>query len=58
MYKGDSQLKNEALNVLVRMLDETQIQHLQRTFEDIDEDRTGMISLHELHQAFDKTTLP
>ena len=44
----------EALNVLVRMLDETQISHLLQAFEEIDIDRTGMISLGELQQAFEK----
>ena len=31
-YKGNSQLKMEALNLLVKMVDETQISHLQQTF--------------------------
>lgn len=43
----------EALNVLVKMLDETKISHLQQTFEEIDTDRTGMITFDELQKAFD-----
>ena len=54
-YKGDSKLKKEAMNILVRMLDETQLQNLMTTFEEIDTDRTGMINLNELHTAFVKT---
>ena len=31
-YKGVSQLKKEALNILVKMLNEEEIQHLRETF--------------------------
>ena len=46
----------EALSVLVRMLDETQISHLSQAFQEIDIDRTGMISFSELQQAFENNT--
>ena len=42
----------EALNLLVKMVDETQISHLQQTFQEIDTDCTGMISFDELQSAF------
>ena len=47
-YKGSSQLKREAMNILVKMLDETKISHLRKTFQEIDTDRSGMISFTEL----------
>jgi len=50
-YKGTSQLKKEALNVLVKMLNEKEISHLRQTFQEIDKDRTGMITPKELEEA-------
>lgn len=32
IYKEKSELRREAMNVLVKMLDETQVSHLQETF--------------------------
>ena len=43
-----SQLKKEALNVLVKMLKDDEIQHLRDTFNEIDKSNTGMITAEEL----------
>ena len=40
--------------MLVKMLDDTKISHLQQTFQEIDTDRTGMITFSELSDAFEK----
>ena len=40
--------------MLVKMLDEAQISHLQQTFQEIDTDRTGMITFAELTTAFEQ----
>lgn len=50
-YKGVSNLRKEALNVLVKMLNEKEISHLRVVFEQVDKDRTGMISIQELEDA-------
>ena len=47
-YKGVSKLRKEAMNVLVKMLDQNKIQNLRAAFHDMDKDQTGMITLSEL----------
>lgn len=55
-YKGVSHLKKEALNVLVKMLPDDEIQHLRETFQALDQDKTGMITPDELEEAFRQVT--
>ena len=50
-YKGISALRKEAMSVLVKMLNQKEIGKLRAIFEEIDEDQTGMINIHELEQA-------
>ena len=47
-----TQLKKEALNVLVNYLQEDEILHLKQTFQTIDKDKTGMLNTAELESAF------
>ena len=49
-----TQLKKEALNVLVNYLQEDEILHLKQTFQTIDKDKTGMLNTAELESAFQK----
>lgn len=50
-YKGSSILKNEAMSVLVKMVQEEEIKDLSNLFRSIDKDFTGMISAKELEEA-------
>jgi len=43
-----SSLKKAAMNVLVKMLDNKEIENLREMFLRIDKDGTGMITAHEL----------
>ena len=47
-FNAECELKREAMNLLVKMLDETTIANQSKTFHGIDTDRTGTISLGEL----------
>jgi calcium-dependent protein kinase len=47
-YKGISKLKKEAMNILVKMMNEKEIEHLREQFMKIDLDNTGMINMEEL----------
>ena len=53
-YRGVSKLKQEAMNVLVKMCDEEMLSHLRSEFERIDEDNSGSISVYELKSALNK----
>jgi len=39
------------MNILVKTLQEKEILHLKRSFEQIDKDQTGMITADELKEA-------
>eukprot|EP00828_Plagiopyla_frontata_P007965 TRINITY_DN13872_c0_g1_i1.p1 TRINITY_DN13872_c0_g1~~TRINITY_DN13872_c0_g1_i1.p1 ORF type:complete len:233 (-),score=43.31 TRINITY_DN13872_c0_g1_i1:103-801(-) len=50
-FKSTSRFKREALRVMVNLLNENELKHLQENFQIIDLDRSGMISLQEMTQA-------
>lgn len=50
-YKGTSKLKKAAMNVLVKMLNPKEIEHLRGEFQKIDTDNSGMIEPKELEEA-------
>lgn len=50
-YRATSKLKREAMNILVKMTDDGEIEHLRETFRSIDTDSTGTISAQELLKA-------
>lgn len=47
-FKGVSKLKKAAMNMLVKMADQNQIEDLKKEFTAIDKDGTGLISAAEL----------
>lgn len=47
-FKGKSKLKKAAMNMLVKMADQKQIEQLRANFEDIDIDGTGLINAEEI----------
>jgi calcium-dependent protein kinase len=50
-FKGTSKLKKAAMNMLVKMLDQTQIDALVIEFKKYDKDKTGMITVKELENV-------
>lgn len=50
-FQGTSLLKKAALNWLVKMTDQQEIESLREQFQRIDTDNSGLISLDELKQA-------
>jgi len=50
-YKAQSTLKKEAMNVLVKMLNNKEIYDLKKQFELLDIDNSGMIHAQELKTA-------
>lgn len=50
-YKANSMLKKEAMNILIKMMKEDEIEHLRSEFRKMDTDYTGTISASELEQA-------
>jgi calcium-dependent protein kinase len=52
-YKGTSTFQKEAMNVLVRTLQEKEIDNLREAFKKIDTDNTGYINCEELSVAFE-----
>lgn len=50
-FKGVSKLKKAAMNMLVKMADQAQIEMLREEFVKIDKDGTGLINADELKQA-------
>lgn len=50
-HKGISRLKKAAMNVLVRLLEPEDIEHLRQQFYAIDTDKTGLIKPEELMNA-------
>lgn len=50
-YEANSMLKKEAMNVLIKMLKDDEIEYLREEFRKIDKDYTGTISAKELEEA-------
>jgi len=50
-FRGHSKLKKAAMNILVKMTDQSKIDGLREQFTKIDKDGTGMISAKELRDA-------
>lgn len=50
-FKGGSKLKKAAMNMLVKMADQGQIEGLRAQFQEIDVDGTGLINADELRNA-------
>jgi calcium-dependent protein kinase len=50
-YRGVSALKKAAMNILVKMADDKDIEHLRNMFMTIDKDNTGLITVKELKDA-------
>ena len=50
-YEGSSKLRKEAMNVLVKMMSEKELEHLRAQFHKIDKDNTGFINASELESA-------
>jgi len=50
-YKGVSHLRKEALSVLVKMLNNKELEHLRKQFAGLDKDQTGMITAQELEEG-------
>ena len=48
-------MKKEAMNVLIKMLKEDDLEHLRSSFKAIDLDNTGMINVTELETALRET---
>ena len=47
-FKGESLFKKAAMNILVKMATEEEMQELKRQFEAIDTNRSGTIQLKEI----------
>ncbi len=47
-FKGSSKFKKAALNILVKMLNPKEIEHLRGEFQKVDTDNSGVIEIAEL----------
>jgi len=56
-FKGVSTLRKAALNMMVKMIDDSELEDLKEKFREIDEDGTGMIKAHELANVLRKRDL-
>lgn len=56
-FKGVSKLKKAAMNMLVKMADQDQIEGLRAQFQEIDIDGTGLINADELRTAIKKSAI-
>ena len=56
-YKGMSALKKVAMNILVKMADNKDIEHLRELFINIDKDSTGFITVKELKEAMNEANI-
>ena len=54
-YKGQSKLKKAAMNMLVKMLNAKEINHLREEFGKIDTDHSGFIEFSELEKALKRS---
>lgn len=55
--KNTSKLKKTAMNILVKWINEKEIEHLKHQFELMDIDHTGWIDAEELYKAILKANL-
>lgn len=53
-YRGVSTLKKAAMNLLVKMADNKEIEHLREMFMRMDKDQTGDITESELREALNE----
>lgn len=53
-YRGVSTLKKAAMNLLVKMVDYKEIEHLREMFMRMDKDQTGDITATELREALNE----
>lgn len=56
-FKGVSKLKKAAMNMLVKMADQDQIESLREQFVKIDKDGTGLINADELKSAIKQSRI-
>lgn len=56
-FKGVSTLRKAALNMMVKMIDDRELENLREQFREIDEDGTGMIKASELAAVLRKRDL-
>ena len=54
-YRGMSKVRMTALRILVTMMNKKDVEPLRRLFLEIDHDRTGFITSHELQDAMEKS---
>jgi len=56
-FKGVSTLRKAALNMMVKMIDDRELENLREQFREIDEDGTGLIKASELAAVLRKRDL-
>jgi len=56
-FSGKSRFEQAAISIVAHLLDDSEIQDLQRTFKALDVDGNGTLSLQEVEQAFKDTKL-
>ena len=56
-FKGASKLKRAAMNMLVKMADQKEIEKLGAQFQKLDKDKTGMLNAWELRAAIQESDL-
>ena len=56
-FKGASKLKRAAMNMLVKMADQEEIEKLGAQFQQLDKDKTGMLNAWELRAAIVESDL-
>jgi calcium-dependent protein kinase len=56
-FRGVSKLKKAAMNMLVKMADQRQIEELRKDFVAIDKDGTGLINANELKEAIKQSNI-
>lgn len=57
-YRGVSTLKKAVMNILVKMADGKDIEHIREQFMRVDKDGTGYIKANELKQALTAAKIP
>ena len=57
LYRGVSHLKRAALNIMVKMNKEEDIQHITAQFQKMNKDGTGMITVEELQNYLESKNL-
>ena len=56
-YRGQSHLRKAAMNMLIKMIQPTELQQLRLYFEKIDTDMSGIIEVTELRRALEDKNL-